>query len=196
MIRTNLATRPFYNTRAVHAWLLAVAVIVLAATVFNVSEIVKYSRSGTELATRASQDEGRAAELRASAARLRATVDARQLSLAATDARQANELIDRRTFSWTELLNLFEMTLPDNVRLAAVRPKIDPKRGIVLQINVVAASVDDISQLMENLENTGAFKSLIPPDDRVNETGQVEAAIETVYVPQGAKPESKGGRQP
>ena len=33
------------------------------------------------------------------------------------DARQANDLIERRTFSWTELFNRFEHTLPDDVRI-------------------------------------------------------------------------------
>jgi len=36
MIRTNLATRPFYNERLVNLWLLLLAVIVGAATVILV----------------------------------------------------------------------------------------------------------------------------------------------------------------
>ena len=56
MIRTNLSTRPFYNERIVHVWLIAIAlVVVLAATAFNVSRVLRYSRSDTRLATQASQ---------------------------------------------------------------------------------------------------------------------------------------------
>ena len=43
MIRTNLSTRPFYNERAVHAWLFLVAALVLFATVFNVTRVLRYS---------------------------------------------------------------------------------------------------------------------------------------------------------
>ena len=64
MIRTNLATRPFYNERAVGLWLLLVAVVVVAATLFNISSVIGYSRSDTELAMQASRDEARAADLR------------------------------------------------------------------------------------------------------------------------------------
>ena len=128
VIRTNLSTRPFYNERAVHVWLLAIALAVAAATIFNVSRVMRYSRSDTQLATQASRDEARAADLRQQAARLRASVDPRQVDLASADARQANDLIDRRTFSWTELFNRFETTLPDDVRITAVRPKIDRDR--------------------------------------------------------------------
>ena len=43
MLRTNLATRPFYNERLVH-WLIGVAgVLVVAFTAFNVSEYLRLS---------------------------------------------------------------------------------------------------------------------------------------------------------
>ena len=129
MIRTNLSTRPFYNERIVRLWLVAVALAVLAATAFNAARIIKYSKSDTRLATQASHDEARAADLRQQAARLRASVNPQQVDFASEDARQANELIDRRTFSWTELFNRFETTLPDDVRISAVRPKIDREKG-------------------------------------------------------------------
>jgi len=75
VIRTNLSTRPFYNERIVHIWLLAFLVVVIAATAFNATRILQYSQSDTELSTQAARDESRAAELRASAARLRTTVE-------------------------------------------------------------------------------------------------------------------------
>ncbi|MBI4486668.1 MAG: PilN domain-containing protein, partial [Acidobacteria bacterium] len=160
MIRANLSTRPFYNERIVHLWLAAIAVLTIAATVFTVTRVLQYARSDTQLGSQASRDEARAADLRAEAARLRASVDLRQVELAALEARTANELIDRRTFSWTELFNRFETTLPDEVRITAVRPRVDPEAGTRLTINVVASGTDEVSEFMESLEATGAFKEL------------------------------------
>jgi len=194
MIRTNLATRPFYNERAVRLWLLLLAVIVVAATIVNVAGIVRYSTADTELGTQASRDESRAAALRAEAARLRGAVDPRQLAVASTQARLANSLIDRRTFSWTELFNQFEATLPDDVRITAVRPRIDEKRGIVVAISVVARSVDDVDRFMQNLESTGRFADLYSAEDRVDEDGLFESAIEAVYKPQPPAP--AGAKRP
>ena len=188
MIRGNLSTRPFYNEPAVHLWLFAAAVLVAVATLFNVVQMLRYSRSDTELARQAANDEARAAELRSEAARLRATVDAKQIERASLEAHQANELIDRRTFSWTALWNEFEATLPPNVRITSFRPRTDPKRGNVVTITVIARSVDDVQQFMDNLDKTGAFPDLYPPSERTNEQGQVETAIEAVYVPQAVKP--------
>ena len=193
MIRTNLATRPFYNERMVNLWLIALALVVLAATAFNVSRVLRYSRSDTRLATQASHDEARAADLRQQAARLRASVDPRQIDFAAADARQANDLIDRRTFSWTELFNRFETTLPDEVRIASVRPRVDRDLGIVLAINVSARSVDDVGAFIENLEATGAFANVRPAEEHTDETGMLLSSLEAVYLPRAGKPAVRGG---
>ena len=193
MIRTNLSTRPFYNERAVHAWFVAIALGVAAATVFNVSRIVRYSRSDTELALQASRDEARAADLRQQAARLRATVDPRQIEFASSEARLANDLIDRRTFSWTELFNRFEATLPDDVRITAVRPKVDRKNGNILTISVVGRTIEDVDKFMENIEATGAFSRTLSKEDRINEEGLLEATVETTYMPNAVKADATGG---
>jgi Tfp pilus assembly protein PilN len=188
VIRTNLATRPFYNERAVLVWVGLLVVAVAAATVFNVLRVVQYSGSNTELATEASRDETRAGELRTTAARLRGSVDARQIEAVSLEAHQANELIDRRTFSWTELFNRFETTLPPDVRITAVRPQVDKEHRVVLTLTVLARGVDDVNQFMENLEGTGAFASLLSRQERLNEEDQIESVLETVYVPHPPQP--------
>jgi Tfp pilus assembly protein PilN len=194
VIRANLSTRPFYNERAVQLWLLVLALVVAAATFFNIVRAIRYSQTDTELASQASRDEARAADLRAEAARLRGSVDLQQIELASIEAHQANELIDRRTFSWTDLFNQFETTFPDNVRITAVRPMIDEKGGLVLTINVVAQSVDDVDELIRNLEGTGSFRNLLSVEEHFNADGMLEAVLEGSYTPRpatGAGPEAR-----
>jgi hypothetical protein len=185
MIRNNLSTRPFYNEAAVGVWLFAIGLLVAAATVFNVSRVLHYSRNDTELGLQASRDEARATELRASAARLRASVDANQIAAASVLAREANDLIDRRTFSWTEVFNRFESTLPPEVRITSVRPRLDEKtRRMTLAITVLARGVDDVYDFMEKLEATGAFSGVGSRiDEKINEQGQLEAAFEIGFIP-------------
>jgi type IV pilus assembly protein PilN len=195
VIRTNLSTRPFYNEGAVRLWLLIAALVVIAATIFNVTQAMRYRRSDIELVGRAQADEAHAAELQRQAARLRASVDPRRIDVAAAAAHQANELIDRRTFSWTELLNRLETTLPDEAHIVAIRPKLDKARGIVLTLNILAREVDDVSQFMENLEATGAFKNPRPTNERVNEQGLFESQIEANYTPANARPAATTGAE-
>jgi Tfp pilus assembly protein PilN len=189
VIKTNLATRPFYNDSAVRLWLIVLALVAIAVTVFNVTRLLQYSRSDTELATQASRDEASTVELRTTAAQLRSSVDPKQVENASLEARLANDLIDRRAFSWTELFNAFEATLPDEVRITAVRPKVEEDRRVILTITVLARSVEDLDEFETSLEDTGAFRDLVPREDRVNEQGQIEGVIETEYVPKKAGPE-------
>ena len=138
------------------------AIVVAAATLFNVAQMLRYSRSDTELARQASQRRGAGRGAAPRQRRLRASVDSKQIERASLEARQANELIDRRTFSWTALFNEFEATLPPNVRITSFRPRIDPRRGNVVTISLVARGVDDVQLFMENLEKTGSFPEICP----------------------------------
>jgi type IV pilus assembly protein PilN len=205
VIRTNLSTRPFYNERSVQTLLLVGAVILVAFTAFNASRVLRYSRSDTRLQTQAARDEARAADLRQQATRLRATVDARQLESASVDAQEANDLIDRRTFSWTDLFNRFELTLPDDVRITAVRPKIE-REGFALTISVIARSIDDINTFEENLEATTAFKNTLTAEEHFDDTTlingapQLQATLQAMYLPEvghaaGTGPSSRGTRR-
>ena len=192
MIRNNLSTRPFYNVAAVRFWVLVGGILVVAATAFNVVQVLRHSNSNTELVTRASNDEASAAAQRKQAAALRASVDAAQVDLVSVDARQANELIDRRTFSWTDLFNRFERTLPDDVRITSVHPLIDKQRGIVLTVNVLARSVDDVNRFMESLDKTASFLDLHSRQEQTTEEGFIESSLEMIYKPTPA-PAPEGG---
>jgi Tfp pilus assembly protein PilN len=183
VIKTNLSTRPFYNSRAVNFWLLLLGLLVIGATLFNMVRFVQYSQSDSVLASQAAQDSDRAAAARTEAAALRASVDTRQVDRISGEAKLANDLIDRRVFSWTELFNTFEKTLPPDVRITAVRPTLDPQGRILLTMNVVSRGVDDVNQFMENLEGTGAFAGLLSREERMNPEGLLEAALESVYAP-------------
>jgi Tfp pilus assembly protein PilN len=183
VIRTNLSTRPFYNERAVQLWLLLGTLLVALATVLNVTTALRYRQGDNETSRQADADEARTALLRQEIVKLRASIDPRQIDTASAAARQANELIDRRTFSWTELLNRLETTLPDEAHIVAVRPKLDKASGFVLTLNIVARDVDDVNQFMENLEETGAFKNPRPTTERFNEQGLFESIVEANYLP-------------
>ena len=188
MIRTNLSTRPFYNERLVRLALILLAVVVIGATVFNVTRILRYSRSDTRLATQASRDEARAADLRQQAAQLRASVDLKQIEQASEGARQANDLIDRRTFSWTELLNRFETMLPDDVHLNSVRPRVDRDVGVLLRVAVAARGIDDVSAFIEKLDESGVFANVRPAEEHVDEEGLLQSMLEMGYRQAPAKP--------
>lgn len=181
-LRTNLATRPFYNMRAVHAMIGAFALLVLAATVFNAAQLVRLTASQRSVGARAAIAEREAERLRADAARIRTQIDQKELEAVSAAARQANEIIDRRAFSWTELLTQLEATLPDDVRITTVQPRLD--KG-VFKVGVIAEArrAADVAAFIDALEKTGAFRNVVPLQQQTDDDGLIRVAIEGVYEP-------------
>jgi Tfp pilus assembly protein PilN len=182
MIRTNLSTRPFYNVRAVQVALSIFAAVVLGITLFNVIRIVTLLTSQQTLGANADDAEREAARLRSEASRIRAQINPTELETVASAAREANDLIDQRAFSWTELFTQFESTLPPDVRITAVQPRLE-KGVFIVGVAVEARRAEDIDAFIEALEMTGTFRNVLATATQANDAGLLEAIIEGVYEP-------------
>jgi type IV pilus assembly protein PilN len=188
MLRTNLATRPFYNERAVRLVLGLILVIVIAVTAFSVAELIRLSDSQRTLGARAAESEQDAARLRREAATVRAQINAKELETVASAAREANGIIDQRAFSWSELFDQLEQTLPADVRITAIDPTLTKEGQFIIQIAVQARRSEDVDQFIESLEKTGSFRDMITPIESTNDDGLLEAVIRGTYIrPEGTR---------
>src|SRR5262249_25630647 len=140
------------------------------------------SRSQSSLNRQAQSDEDRARNLRAHATTVRQGIDPKQLESVAGAAREANALIGQRLFSWTDLLNRLETTLPEDVRITAMRPDVEKDGAVGVTMTVVGRRVEDIDQFMQNLEKNGAFSGVFPREELPSEDGLREATIEGRYL--------------
>ena len=182
MLRTNLSTRPFYNERAVQIVLGAIVILVAVVTAFNLVELVRLTGSQRTLGAHAVEAEREATRLRGAAAAIRAQINARELEVVANAAREANGIIDQRAFSWSELFDQLEQTLPDDVRITAVEPGLKPGGEFVIQITVQARRSEDVDAFIEALEKTGSFRDVITPAEQTNDEGLLEAVVRGTYV--------------
>jgi hypothetical protein len=183
MLRTNLSTRPFYNERLVQLVLLGAALVIAALTTYNIVELRLLSSRHGQLLQSVVDDEKRAARLRADADRARRSVDRARLETVAAAAREANRLIDGRVFSWTELLNRLEATLPDEVRIQTIRPSTDRDGRLSVSLIVFARRAEDIEGFVERLEAAGGFNHVYSRTETVDPQGLLEVVIEGRYVP-------------
>ncbi len=181
ILRTNLATRPFYNARAVQVAIGALIAVVVVFTAFNIVEIVRLTTAQQALGARAADAEAEAARLRTEAVQLRARVDPKELAVVAAAAREANTLIDQRVFSWSDLFTQFEATLPEDVRITQVQPRSENDRFVV-GVLVEARSEEDLDAFIEALEGTGVFRDVLPVETRKSEEGLIESVVEGVYM--------------
>src|SRR5690606_25799766 len=122
VLQTNLATRPFYNERLVRVILGIVGIAAVALLLFDATQILRLRARNADVRIEAEAAEAEAARLREESRTIRQSLDRSQLETAQVAASEANLLIDRRAFSWTDLFNRFEATLPPGVRIVAVTP--------------------------------------------------------------------------
>jgi Tfp pilus assembly protein PilN len=184
---TNLATRPFYNERAVRMLLLVSAVILLGVTAFTVTRLATLTRRDRALGAQTTAAESKTRELKRDVARLRSGIDARHVADISAATHEANLAIDQRAFSWTELFNRLEAALPPNVRLSAVRPVVDEEGRLTVKLTVLGRDVEGVDHYLDALEKTGAFRDLLSRKEREdNKEGLIQADIEGRYTPQVA----------
>ena len=196
MLRTNLSTRPFYNERAVHAAAAAVALLVLAVTVWQAVRVVRLSQYKTEMNTAINRDRTQAAQLTREAQLTRRGLDQKELGVVAAKAKEANDLIEQRTFSWTALFNQLSSTLPENVMLTGVQPEFMEGETQVA-LDVQGRRSNDIDAFWDRLEKTGSFRDIQWSDVSVSEDGLHRLRMTAVYTPPATAPAAaapKGAR--
>ena len=202
MLRGNLSSRPFYNEGLVSAALVGVAVLALALTAFNGYTLYALSQQRSNLKGQIARDTAQAQQIERGAVSLQRTVDRQTLVQLAGSTQEANALIDARTFSWTTFFGLIEKTLPIDLRLVAVAPRIE-KGAIRVTMSVVGRKTDDVEAFVEALQETGVFYDVYQKVIERNEDDNTyRADVVSFYLPANesatprktVKPGRAGGR--
>src|SRR6185295_9768941 len=123
VLRTNLSTRPFYNERAVHVAAGVVAALAIAIAAWQVVRIVRFSQHKTDLNAVVTKDRAEAEKNEREAAQILGKLDKKEVAQVTAAATEANDLINQRTFSWTQLFNELQATMPEDVMLMTIRPE-------------------------------------------------------------------------
>lgn len=181
MLTGNLATRPFYNARLVRGVLVLALTGAAAWAAVNVATVISLSQQSAMLSERVRTEGLRAAAARTDADSVRRGLDSVQLKSVAQSASEANQLIQQRTFSWTELFNQFEATLPPDVRLVQVQPQADDQGRLMVALTVVSRRIDDLDAFIERLEATGTFHGVLSRSDETLDDGTIESNLQGYY---------------
>ena len=181
MLRGNLSSRPFYNERLVSMIVLGATVVGIALTIFNATSLYRLSGERSKQQAEEARSLSEAERVRQSAQKLEQSLDPQNLHVLAEATREANWLIDQRTFSWTEFFDLVEKTLPRDARLISVAPRVERNVfKIVMLIN--AKQQSDVETFIEALDATGAFKDNLPADRQQLEDGSLTVTLQSTYV--------------
>ena len=194
MLRTNLATRPFYNERIARAALGAAAVLASAMLAAGVVRLVDLAGRNGDLNARMDQAARTAADLAARATEAQRAVTPQELAALADATREANTLITQRLFSWTDFFNRIETTLPPDVMVTEVRPDIEP--GMVeVAMGVLGRRLESINRFVTALETSGAFIDVLNRQVELTEDGMYRAILRGRYL-ESAPPDEREGDRP
>lgn len=94
----------------------------------------------------------------------------------------ANQLLKKRTFSWTKFLTELEQAIPSRLVLSSVR--LD-QAGTMVRLTGTAMSLEDITAFTIGLRDHATFKDPILAQHRVGPNGLVEFDITLQYRHEG-----------
>jgi len=95
----------------------------------------------------------------------------------------ANQLLEKRTFSWTKFLSGLEQAIPPRLALSSVR--LDTG-GTAVHLTGTAMSLEDITAFTVGLQDHPTFKDPVLAQHRVGTNGLVEFDITLRYRREGA----------
>ena len=182
-LHLNLAARPFRNYRPLYA---AVAVSAIAIAFLMINNIQTYYRYVNETqSTRAeiARVEGqivRERERSQVATQQVASIDTRELSL---ETNYVNAMLAERAFSWSELLDRLEETIPPDVRLATIMPSFTPGGNVQLSLECEAKSSDGMLTTLTRMQRSPWFASPFPSSESAADAGGFRFGLVVEYRP-------------
>lgn len=90
----------------------------------------------------------------------------------------ANQLVGKRSFSWTQFLTELEQAIPPRLALSSVR--LD-QSGTTVRLTGTAAALEDITAFTVGLQDHATFKGPILAQHRVGQNGLVEFDVTVQY---------------
>lgn len=98
-----------------------------------------------------------------------------------------NQLIERKSFSWTQVLESLEKVMPPRVHLVSISPALDEDNQLVLKMIVAGDSRERAVELERRMEESRRFAQTHIEREAsvISQTGDSEQVeIAAVYVPE------------
>jgi type IV pilus assembly protein PilN len=104
-----------------------------------------------------------------------------------------NELIERKAFSWTRVLENLEKVMPPHVHLESISPQLDEDNQLGLKMTVAGDSRDRALELARRMEESRRFAQtqVLTVRSAQSLTGDTERVeIAAIYIPEPASAEA------
>jgi Tfp pilus assembly protein PilN len=100
-----------------------------------------------------------------------------------------NAEIEKKRFSWTQLLNDLQKLMPGRAYVSSVAPSLGPDNVFKVKLAIVGEKYENALELVKKMENSERFHNpkiiseRVAKDRQSGATQQFEIEIETAYIP-------------
>ena len=95
-----------------------------------------------------------------------------------------NELIARKTFSWTRVFADLEKMMPPRVHVISIQPELDEQNQLELKMTVAGDSRDKIIELLHRMEGSKQFRApQLTAESAEQSSRGLQFQITAIYVP-------------
>jgi hypothetical protein len=189
----NLASEPFQNRRLL--WL-AIVLLIAIPSLLGLQALRSIATLRSQISERTARVEGLEAQLKKIEKPGQSNV-----TISSEKNRQlfaASKLRDRRAFSWSQLLNDIERSLPAAVRVRRVdvaqiqaqereETAAEKDIGATLLLEVTGKSAQDVTAMIDKFHRTGRFKVSPLSMKPLEGTEEVEYSLKVDYLPPRAE---------
>jgi Tfp pilus assembly protein PilN len=168
-IPLNLAREPFRHDRAMFVASGAVAALLVVTLAILIW--ITVSENGTAHQTQAelTRTNNQIARIAAEQAKLDAQLRRPEYAIVLDRSILINELIRRKAISWTRIFSDLGAVVPPNVRITAIRPQVNNRDQLSLDVTVESESPQPINDLISKLEGSDIFgatevSTITPPN--------------------------------
>ncbi len=99
-----------------------------------------------------------------------------------------NQLIERKAFSWTRVLENLEKVMPPRVHVVSISPQLNEDNELALKMTVAGDSRDRAIELARRMEESRRFAQtqIIREASTQSQTGDTEQVeLSAIYIPEG-----------
>ena len=184
----NLATRPFPAYRFINVVLGCALIALVFISGWQVYGFLHFSSMARAIRDDEQNVRVEAESLGKHVTELESILDRPEVAAKLNEIGYLNQLIERRSLSWTRLFAYLEDMVPPNVQLLSLNPSIGSGGAVALRIEVQGRSIADVTELIEALEKSPIFEKVVVSVEQKTDTtttaSDVNVSLMTNYYPQ------------
>jgi len=158
-IRVNLASEPFRRDRPLVAASIAVGLALTGLLAMLISLAILERGTAAETRQDIARLERQTQQMAREQGQLEATLRRPENAAVLNEVLFINSLLYRKGISWTKIFSDLEGVMPSNVRLISIRPQVDPRNEVLLDMVVGAQTQFPVIDMLKRMEGSPLFGS-------------------------------------